>query len=135
MSRTQEAFIPDWTVRLEKDLEAMADELAGEVQGWNGPETVFTPEEFGRIPGEKATSASAGPVLKDSDFSEMRGVYPDAHMIDETGDAPAFGLWARHAKGLHLDHYEVHPAEKDPRPFIELSDEVPDSSGFSPVSG
>ena len=70
--------------------------------------------------------ASAGPVKKDSDFSEMRGVYPDAHMIDETGDAPAFGLWARHVKGLRLDRYEVHPTGNDPRPFIESSD-----AGFS----
>ncbi len=57
MSRTQEAFIPGWTVELEKELEAMADELAREVRGWNGPETVFTPEEFGLVSGEKATSA------------------------------------------------------------------------------
>ena len=69
--------------------------------------------------------ASAGPVLKDSDFSEMRGVYPDAHMIDEIGDAPAFGLWARHVKGLHLNNYEVHPTGNDPRPFIEFSDVDP----------
>ena len=69
--------------------------------------------------------ASAGPVRKDSDFSEMRGVYPDAHMIDGTGDAPAFGLWARHAKGLHLYNYEVHPAGKDPRPFLVFSDVNP----------
>ena len=66
--------------------------------------------------------ASAGPVLKDSDFSEMRGSYPDAHMIDGTGDAPAYGLWARHVRGLYLHNYEVHPAENDPRPFIEYSD-------------
>lgn len=72
--------------------------------------------------------ASAGPVLKDSDFSEMRGAYPDAHMIDETGDAPAFGLWARHVKGLSLDRYEVCPIETDPRPFLELSDAALDSS-------
>ena len=69
--------------------------------------------------------ASAGPVRKDSDFSEMRGAYPDAHMIDEIGDAPAFGLWARHAKGLHLYNYEVHPAGKDPRPFLVFSDVNP----------
>ncbi len=76
--------------------------------------------------------ASAGPVLKDSDFSEMRGVYPDAHMIDGTGDAPAYGLWARHVKGLHLDNYEVRPAGKDPRPFIESSDAEFSFSGPEP---
>ena len=57
MSRIQEAFIPGWCAELEKELEAMADELTREARGWNGPETVFTPEEFGMVPGEKATSA------------------------------------------------------------------------------
>ena len=65
---------------------------------------------------------SAKPVLKDSDFSEMRGTYPDAHMIDGIGDAPAYGIWARHVKGLHLHNYEIHPTGNDPRPFMELSD-------------
>lgn len=76
--------------------------------------------------------ASAGPVLKDSDFSEMRGTYPDAHMIDETGDAPAFGLWVRHARRLYLDNYEVQPEGKDPRPFIESSDADLSASGAGP---
>lgn len=69
--------------------------------------------------------ASAGPVLSDSDFSEMRGVYPDAHMIDEIGDAPAFGLWARHTMGLHLHNYEVYPTGDEQRPFFESSDVDP----------
>ena len=69
--------------------------------------------------------ASAGPVRKDSDFSEMRGAYPDAHMIDGTGDAPAFGLWARHIRELHLHSYEVRPEGKDPRPFLAFSDVNP----------
>ena len=66
--------------------------------------------------------ASAGPVLKDSDFSEMRGTYPDAHMIDGIGDAPAYGIWARHVKGLYLHNYMIHPTGNDPRPFMEFSD-------------
>ena len=66
--------------------------------------------------------ASAGPATKDSDFSEMRGVYPDAHMIDGTGDAPACGLWARHVRGLYLEGYEVRPAGNDPRPFLVSAD-------------
>ena len=69
--------------------------------------------------------ASAGPVLKDSDFSEMRGIYPDAHMIDGIGDAPAFGLWARHVRELHLLRYEVYPTGNDPRPFLEFADADP----------
>ena len=66
--------------------------------------------------------ASAGPVTKDSDFSEMRGVYPDAHMIDGIGDAPACGLWARHVRGLYLEGYEVRPAGNDPRPYLVSAD-------------
>jgi hypothetical protein len=69
--------------------------------------------------------ASDGPALKDSDFSEMRGVYPDAHMIDKIGDAPAYGLWARHVRGLHLDHYEVYPTGNERRPFLAFSDTNP----------
>ena len=52
----------------------------------------------------------------------MRGVYPDAHMIDGTGDAPACGLWARHVRGLYLEGYEVRPAGNDPRPFLVSAD-------------
>ena len=63
--------------------------------------------------------------MKDSDFSEMRGVYPDAHMIDKIGDAPAYGLWARHVRGLHLDHYEVYPTGNERRPFLAFSDTNP----------
>ena len=66
--------------------------------------------------------ASAGRITRDEDFSEMRGVYPDAHMIDETGDAPAFGLWARHARGLQLVSYNVYPEGNDFRPAFLLSD-------------
>ena len=69
--------------------------------------------------------AADGPALKDSDFSEMRGVYPDAHMIDKIGDAPAYGLWARHVRGLHLDHYEVYPTGNERRPFLAFSDTNP----------
>ena len=57
MSGTRGVSGSTWLAKLEKILEAMAEELTGEVRGWSGPETVFTPEEFGWVPGEKATSA------------------------------------------------------------------------------
>lgn len=56
------------------------------------------------------------PVTREEDFGEMRGAYPDAHMIDAVGDAPAYGLWARNVRGLVLDGYRVIPEEADPRP-------------------
>ena len=69
--------------------------------------------------------ASARPVTSDSDFDEMRGIYPDAHMIDAVGDAPARGLWARHVYGLYLCDYSVLPDGADPRPDYVFQDVTP----------
>ena len=66
--------------------------------------------------------ASRRPVRKEKDFDEMRGVYPDAHMIDPVGDAPAYALWARHVRGLSLDGYEVIPEGKERRPAYIFTD-------------
>ena len=66
--------------------------------------------------------ASRRPLRKDKDFDEMRGVYPDAHMIDPVGDAPAYALWARHVRGLSLDGYEVIPEGKERRPAYIFTD-------------
>jgi hypothetical protein len=60
--------------------------------------------------------ASDKPVRKDADYPGMKDVYPDAHMIDAIGDAPAFGLWARHVRGLVLDGYCVKPEPGEERP-------------------
>ena len=46
-----------------------------------------------------AQHASEKAVLDEGAISELRGVYPDAHMIDDLGDALARGLWARHVHG------------------------------------
>ncbi len=62
--------------------------------------------------------ATRQPVTRDSDFDEMRGVYPDAHMIDDKGDAPAYGLWLRHVKNVVLDSYSVKPIGDESRPRI-----------------
>lgn len=67
---------------------------------------------------------SVKPLAADSDFDEMRGVYPDAHMIDDKGDAPAYALWARHVKGLHLADYRVIPAEDEKRPQFVMNNDV-----------
>ena len=60
--------------------------------------------------------ASCKPATVDAAFDDMRGVYPDAHMIDDIGDAPAYGLWARHVKNLHLLDYHVRPGRGERRP-------------------
>lgn len=67
---------------------------------------------------------SVKPVTTGADFDEMHGVYPDAHMIDDIGDAPAHALWARHVKGLQLLDYQVLPTAPDPRPAYVLDDDV-----------
>ena len=65
---------------------------------------------------------SVKPVTTGADFDEMRGIYPDAHMIDDIGDAPAHALWARHVRGLHLIDYAVQPESPDPRPAYLFED-------------
>lgn len=60
----------------------------------------------------------------DGDFDEMRGIYPDAHMIDDKGDAPAYGLWARHVKGLCLADYRIEPAGDETRPEFVFENDV-----------
>ena len=65
---------------------------------------------------------SMKPVTTGADFDEMRGIYPDAHMIDDIGDAPAYALWARHICGLQLLDYEVLPTTPDPRPAFLFED-------------
>ena len=67
---------------------------------------------------------SVKPVTTGADFDELRGVYPDAHMIDDIGDAPAYALWARHVKGLRLMDYQVQPTGADPRPALVLEEDV-----------
>lgn len=62
--------------------------------------------------------ASGRPLRKEEDFDDMRGVYPDAHMIDAVGDAPAYALWARHIRDLSLVGYSIIPDEPDPRPAV-----------------
>ena len=67
--------------------------------------------------------------LREDQIGELRGVYPDAHMIDEAwgalgkgkgGDAPAYGLWARHVTRLTMLKVQFVPATPDPRPQFLL---------------
>ena len=48
---------PVWCGKLETSMAKMAGELIRTVKEWTGPETVYTPEAFGYVPGEKATAA------------------------------------------------------------------------------
>ena len=57
MSTRTDATSPAWCKALESSLERMARSLSRNVTPWSGPETVFLPESFGFVPGEKATAA------------------------------------------------------------------------------
>ncbi len=60
--------------------------------------------------------ASTKAVLSPDDIPLMYGEYPDAHMIDHIGDAPAYGLWTRDVDNLTLIDYNVVPGEGEKRP-------------------
>ena len=55
------------------------------------------------------------PISAD-DIPEMYGKYPDAQMIRHYGDAPAYGLWTRHAENIVLIDYVITPEETESRP-------------------
>jgi hypothetical protein len=60
-------------------------------------------------------------VLDEAAIPEMYGVYPDAHMLDTLGDAPAYGLWTRHLSGLTLVDVKMATTGPDPRPMLKTS--------------
>lgn len=60
---------------------------------------------------------SQRPVIQAKDVPVMYGFYPDAHMIDHIGDAPAYGLWVRDAERITLMNYQVIPDAYEKRPM------------------
>lgn len=58
------------------------------------------------------------PVPDAQVYSDFKGVYPDAHMIDAVGPSPAYGLWARHARNITLSDYQILPDGQDSRPAL-----------------
>ena len=64
-----------------------------------------------------------GEVRPAAEYPEFTGLYPDAHMIDGFGPAPAYGLWVLHADGIVLDRYRIIPEGKDTRPGIVMEAE------------
>jgi len=65
---------------------------------------------------------SVKPVTAPEAIGELRGVYPDAHMIDDIGDSPAYALWLSHVRGVILRDYKVTPTAPDPRPEYSMTD-------------
>ncbi len=61
------------------------------------------------------------PVLDEAAIPEMYNVYPDAHMLDTLGDAPAYGLWMRHVENITLVRFKVTTTGTDPRPMLKAS--------------
>ena len=64
-----------------------------------------------------------GEVRPAAEYPEFTGLYPDAHMIDGFGPAPAYGLWGRHADGIVLGRYRIIPEGEDTRPGIVMEAE------------
>ena len=97
-------------------------DITGSENGPRGSYLLGIPEKpieeivFRRI--QIRQKASCRPPQREEDFDDMRGVYPDAHMIDPVGDAPAYALWARHVRDLSLVGYSILPEEPDPRPAV-----------------
>ena len=72
---------------------------------------------------ELRQKAYTGEVRPAAEYPEFTGLYPDAHMIDGFGPAPAYGLWVRHADGIVLDRYRIIPEGEDTRPGIVMEAE------------
>ena len=100
----------------------LISDITGDGNGPRGSYLMGIPEKpledivFRRV--RLRQEASRKPVLRDGDFGDLRGAYPDAHMIDGIGDAPAYGLWTRHARRVCLDRYEILPEGEEARPFL-----------------
>ena len=61
-----------------------------------------------------------GPIPAPGDFPDLRGVYPDAHMIDGIGPSPACGLWARDVRDLTVRDFRIETEGKETRPLFLL---------------
>ncbi len=61
---------------------------------------------------------SAKPLTDEAKIPEMYNVYPDAEMLNDYGDAPAYGLWTRHIENITLVRFKVTTTGPDPRPRI-----------------
>ncbi len=67
-------------------------------------------------------TASDLPVPDENAIPEMRGDYPDALMIKDR--TPAYGLWARHVRGLNLVRTVFETSGPDARPMIKTAPDV-----------
>ena len=72
---------------------------------------------------ELRQKAYTGEVRPAGEYPDFTGLYPDAHMIDGFGPAPAYGMWVRHADGIVLDRYRIIPEGPDSRPGIVMEAE------------
>ncbi len=73
-------------------------------------------------------TASDQPAPDAAAIAEMRGDYPDALMIKDR--TPAYGLWARHLKGLHLVRTTFVASGPDTRPMVKVGPDVAQVCGL-----
>jgi hypothetical protein len=66
---------------------------------------------------EVGAMAAGVAVPTEESIPEMRGDYPDSHMLGHV--APAYGLWTRHLSRLTLLRVRFVTGSQDPRPAIK----------------
>ena len=116
MSQVNVSEAPRWCGELEQAMEQMARDLLRDVRGWDGPETVFTPEAFGYVPGEMATV----PIQRAGDAaSEHGGVvllaqgdYVSGTVVMRSGVCLEIRAGARLLGSTDLRDYPEHRARR-----------------------
>ena len=71
-------------------------------------------------------------ALKEYTLETLAGWWPEFHLV---GTLPAYGLYARHVKGLYIDNFRLHSVNKDARPPIVFDDVLGAEVGKATVNG
>ncbi|MFT4077067.1 MAG: glycosyl hydrolase family 28 protein [Asticcacaulis sp.] len=105
------------------------ERITGEDNGARGSYFIGIPEKHIEdvvLKDVRIQVAASEGWLGEDEIPEMRGIYPDAHMLDEVvskgdhHDAPAYGLWARHVSRLTVVDTVFTPVTPDKRPQFRL---------------
>ena len=116
MSTQSGSRLPAWCAGLEDSMERMALSLAREVTGWTGPDTVFVPEDYGYIPGEKATAALRRAVEAAARHGGIvrleHGDYVSGTLVLESGVCLEICPGARLLASTDLADYPEHHAKR-----------------------
>ena len=116
MSQVNVSEAPRWCGELEQAMEQMARDLLRDVRGWDGPETVFTPEAFGYVPGEMATVPIQRAVDAASEHGGVvllaQGDYVSGTVVMRSGVCLEIRAGARLLGSTDLRDYPEHRARR-----------------------